>query len=150
MKKATISLYWLVAALVILGLGACRSTQREEAPDIHSVRSGFSWAGTYTGSIPSSGGRMISAFLILNQNDTFDLSYSYVGIPGSNVITRGKFTWDKTESNITLEVKNFPPYYRVGHNKLIQLDRKGKVVTGGQTENYVLKKTESPTGYLRF
>jgi len=83
---------------------------------------------------------MIRVLLILKGNETFELGYSYVNIPGSFFTARDKFKWDKTESNIILKVKNFPPYYRVEANKLILLDNSGKAITGDQAENYVLKK----------
>jgi hypothetical protein len=144
MKKQTFSLLCLVAALAILGLGAIHSIQAEnnnnrEVPDFNIPRISFNWPGPYTGIISASG-RMIGALLYLNGDGTFELSYSYDDIPDGIIFTRGKFEWDKTESNITLDVKDFPPYYRVGENKLTQLDSKGKVITNIQLENYTLEK----------
>jgi len=147
MKKSTLSLLGLIAALAILGLGSCRSIQagnkdNRNAPDFHTTRISLSWSGPYAGSISSSG-RMIDAFLYLNCDDTFELTYSYADIPASFFTAKGKFKWDKTESCITLEVKDFPPYYWVVSNGLIQLDHNGKVITGDKVENYTLKKMES-------
>ena len=140
MKKASLSLYWLVAALVIFGLGACRSTQGENKDNRVISDISSSWSGQYAGTIPSASGRMIRVFLNLHSDDTFNLSYSFVDISNNFFSTRGKFEWDETKSNITLEVENFPPYYKVEFNKLIQLDRDGKAITGDQAENYVLRK----------
>jgi hypothetical protein len=145
MKKITFSLYWLVAALVIFGLCGCRTTQganndSQYAPDFHTIRITLDWGGYYTGTVLSDSGRTISALLVLKDNETFELGYSYDDIPDSFITARGKFKWDKTESNIILKVKNFPPYYRVMSNKLIQLDSNGKVITGDMAENYELKK----------
>jgi uncharacterized lipoprotein NlpE involved in copper resistance len=144
MKKTFFSLFWLFAALAVLGLGSCRSIQSEnmnnqEPPDFHTARISLSWAGPYTGSI-SSGGRIINALLHLNSDDTFELAYSYADMPDSFFTAKGKFKWDKTGSNITLDAKDFPPYYWVVSNGLIQLDSKGQIITGTQAENYVLKK----------
>jgi hypothetical protein len=145
MKKTTFPPYWFAAALVILGLCGCRTTQGANndswyAPDFHTIRITLDWEGYYTGTVISDSGRTISALLFLKDNDTFELGYSYDDIPDSFIAVRGKFKWDKTESNITLKIKDFPPYYRVASNKLIQLDRNGKVITGDMAENYELKK----------
>jgi hypothetical protein len=145
MKKTTYSLYWLVETLFILGLGGCRTPQgvnndSRDVPDFHTTRISLSWNGYYTGTVLSASGRTISTLLILKGNDTFELGYSYDDIPDSFIAAKGKFKWDKTESNITLKVKDFPPYYRVVSRKLIQLDRNGKAITGNLSENYELEK----------
>jgi hypothetical protein len=145
MKKKNFSLYWIVLALIILGLCGCRTTQgansdSRDAPDFHTTRISLSWDGYYTGTVLSDRGRTISTLLILKGNDTFELGYSYDDIPDSFIAARGKFKWDKTESNITLKVKDFPPYYRVVSNKLIQLDRNGEAIKGNLSENYALGK----------
>jgi len=144
MKKSTISFFCLVVSLIIIGLGAIHSIQAEnnndqEMPDLNIPRISFNWSGPYTG-ILSGNGRMVGALLYLNADDTFELSYSYDDLPDRILFTRGKFKWDKTESNITLDVKGFPPFYMVGENRLTQLDSKGKVITGIQVENYALEK----------
>jgi len=140
MKKVNLSLYWLVAVLVILGLGACRSTEGENKDNQVISDISSSWSGQYAGTIPSANGREISVFLNLHSDDTFNLSYSFVGISNNFFSTRGKFEWDETKSNIILKVKNFPPYFRVEANKLILLDNNGKAITDDQAENYMLKK----------
>jgi len=144
MKKSAFSLFCLTAALVILGLGAIRpihaeSNNKREAPDYNIPRISLDWSGPYTGII-SGGGRMIGALLYLSSDNTFELSYSYEDTSDKIIFARGKFEWDKTESNITLDVKNFPPYYRVGENILTQLDSKGNVITDIQLEDYTLEK----------
>ena len=144
MNKSALSFLCLVAAFVILGLGVCLPVQAEnkdyrEVPDFRIPRISFNWSGPYTGII-SAGGRVIGALLYLNPDDTFELSYSYDDTPDRILFTSGRFEWDRTESNITLDVKNFPPYYRVGENKLTQLDSKGNIITGIQLQNYILEK----------
>jgi len=157
MKKTTLSaywliapflsLYWLIAALVILGLGACSSTpagnkNHIKAPDYRATRLCVDWNGPYTGTVFSTSGRTIDALLYLKSNDTFELSYSYEDKPDRTIFTIGKFKWDKTETNIILEVRDFPPYYRVASHKLIPLDSKGKIITNDNVESYGLKKME--------
>jgi len=147
MKKLALPLYWLVAVLVILGLGVCRTVQPEnknnrDAPDYHTTKISLDWCGAYTGIIPSADGRMMNVYLNLFCNDAFELTYSYLDKPGSPFIDMGKFKWDKTESYITLDVKNFPPHYWVVSRRLIQVNRRGKVITGAHGENGLMKRTE--------
>jgi len=147
MKKSAFSLYWLAAGLVFLGLGSCRLIQPEnkynkEAPDYHTTKLALGWVGEYTGIIPSAGGRLMKVYLNLLFNDTYELAYSYLDKPDSHSLAMGKFKWDKTESYITLKIKDFPPYYKVASRRLIQVDRKGKAITGDQGENCLMKKTD--------
>jgi len=145
MTKTTHWLSWLVTALIILGLGACNSTKEvewyiPETVDIHTTRIAASWDGAYTGIIPSTSGNSIYVLIMLNRDDTYMLRYSYVDKPLNIFISRGSFRWDKTGEMITLKVKNLPPYYKVGRNKLIQLDMNGKYITDDLAEGYVLRK----------
>ena len=57
MKKKTYLFSWLITALIILGLGACRSTREvewyiPEVVDIHTTKLVMGWDGVYTGIIP--------------------------------------------------------------------------------------------------
>jgi hypothetical protein len=41
---------------------------------------------------------------------------------------------------ITLEAEdNFPKYYKIEENRLIQLDLNGNIITGELADNYILK-----------
>jgi uncharacterized lipoprotein NlpE involved in copper resistance len=102
------------------------------------------WDGAYTGIIPSASGSGISVLIVLNQNGTFVIGYSYVDRPDNNFSHKGSFKWDKTGEIIILEVKDMPPYYKVASNKLIQLDMNGEYITGALAENYILKKIMPP------
>ncbi|MDR0379793.1 MAG: copper resistance protein NlpE, partial [Candidatus Accumulibacter sp.] len=50
----------------------------------------------------------------------------------------GTFRWDKGRNVIALDAENFPPYYRVGEDRLIQMDMEGNPITGDLADNYVL------------
>jgi len=132
-KKSLVIL--LMVALVISGLTSCVST------DAHNSRSSLDWAGVYTGTIPAADVSGINVRLRLNQDGTFVLSYEYLDRPSNLSEWNGLFTWDKKGSTITLKtVKELPPYYKVEENRLIQLDMKGKPITGNLADNYVLTK----------
>jgi len=145
MKKITHLLSWLITALIILGLGACPSNKEAEwyipeVIDMHTTRLVGSWDGVYTGIIPSAGGMSIDVLIMLNRDDTYMLRYSYVSKPENIFAYTGSFKWDKNEEMIILKLKDLPPYYKVGQNKLIQLDMNGKYITDELAEGYVLRK----------
>jgi uncharacterized lipoprotein NlpE involved in copper resistance len=150
MKETTISFSRLIAALIIFGLGACRSTQEAVDTDIsgkvyiHNPRISVDWTGLYTGTIPAADAPGIDVFIWLYNDDTCFLRYCYVDRPGSEFFYKGPFKWNDAGNIITLDVKDVPPFYLVGENRLTQLDMKGKVITGNLAENYVLKKGEQP------
>ena len=136
-KKAIV--FFLLAALVIFGLNSCASTKGIDDP--HNARNSLDWAGVYTGTIPSASGTGINVRLRLFKDQRFELSYEYRDKPDGNYYWIGPFQWDKDGNVIILkDVKELPPYYKVEENKLIQLDMKGKRITGSLADNYVLKK----------
>jgi uncharacterized lipoprotein NlpE involved in copper resistance len=131
----------LAAALAVFGLGACRSTSNSQAVDAaHNSRNSVNWEGVYTGTIPAADGEGIKVELVLNLDETYEISYEYIGKPG--IFTeKGAFKWDEAGGVITLDTGDMPPYYRVGENILIQLDMGGNAITGSLADNYVLRKT---------
>jgi uncharacterized lipoprotein NlpE involved in copper resistance len=146
MKKTTLSFSLLFAVLAVLGLNSC-STQtgdNKSRIDTHTSRMSLDWDGAYTGIIPSASGSGISVLIVLNQNGTFEIGYSYVDKPEHNFTQKGSFKWDKTGEIIILKVKDMPPYYKAASNKLIQLDMNGKYITGALAENYILEKIIPP------
>jgi uncharacterized lipoprotein NlpE involved in copper resistance len=147
MKKKNYLLVWLIPALIIIGLGACRSTKEKEVEwyipevvDIHTTKLVMGWDGAYTGIIPSASSMGIDVLIMLNYDDTYMLRYKYVDKPEKIYTSKGSFKWDKSEEMIILPVKNLPPYYKVGQNKLIQLDMNGKYITDDLAEGYILRK----------
>jgi len=127
----------LMAALAISGLDSCRSNQRV---DIHNSKNSVDWDGVYTGTIPSASGTGINVRLKLNTDQSFELRYEYPDKSDKPFNWAGSFQWDVTGNIITLAVADAPPHYKVGENKLIQLDMKGKPISGKLADNYVLKK----------
>jgi uncharacterized lipoprotein NlpE involved in copper resistance len=148
MKKSTFFFSLPIAVLIVLGLGACHSDQKavdmdtSKFQDIHTSRISLNWDGVYTGIIPSADGPGINVHIRLNLDDTFELWYFYGGKRENTYHSKGPFKWNNAENIIILKVKDWPPYYRVGQNKLTQLDMNGKVITSALAENYVLKKLE--------
>ncbi|MDR0472713.1 MAG: copper resistance protein NlpE [Treponema sp.] len=148
MKRILLSLYWVTAALIILGQGSCRSKQEmvwyksagRNASDFHTSKISLDWDGVYTGTIPSASGLDIDVLIMLNFDGTYSLRRSPVDRPENVVNSTGTFKWDKYEEMIILKIKDWPPYYKPVTNKLIQLDADGKYFTGDLAGRYVLKK----------
>jgi uncharacterized lipoprotein NlpE involved in copper resistance len=136
-KKSLVSL--LMATIVIFGLASCVSSRGID--NAHNSKNSLDWAGVYTGTTPSASGSGINVRLMLSQDETFVLQYEYLDRPNNQFNSTGSFTWDKKGNIITLKIeKEVPPYYKVEENRLIQLDMKGKPITGDLADNYVLTK----------
>lgn len=124
------------AALAIFGLGACVSEPMDRA---HNSRNSVNWEGVYTGTIPAADGPGINVQLTLDVDETYEISYEYID-KSESFVAAGKFTWDESEGIIMLDAPDLPPYYKVGEGILIQLDMRGKPISGGLAERYILRK----------
>ena len=129
---------FLLVAAAISGLVSCHSNQK--SVDTHNSKISLDWAGVYTGTIPSASGSGIDVRLKLNQDQTYELRYEYVGKPDNTFTLTGSFKWNDTGDTVNLGIADTPSYYKIAENKLIQLDMKGNLITGNLTDDYVLKK----------
>ena len=100
------------------------------------------WQGTYKGVTPCADCEGIETEIILKNDLSYTLKTKYLGKGDGKVFQEaGSFVWDKTGGIISLEgLKGSPSQYKVGENKLIQLDMEGNVITGDLAEKYVLTK----------
>ncbi len=100
------------------------------------------WQGTYKGVTPCADCEGIETEIVLNADLTFTLKTKYLGKGDGKVFQEaGNFIWDKTGGIISLEgLKGRPSQYKVGENRLIQLDMEGKIISGDLAEKYVLTK----------
>ena len=117
----------LMAVLAISGLGSCLSKT-------------IDWVGVYTGTIPAADGEGINVRMKLNKDNTYELTYDYIGKPEYTFTFNGSFKWNDTKDIINIEIADAPSYYKVAKDKLIQLDMEGKPITGSFADMYVLKK----------
>jgi len=108
----------------------------------HNSQNSLDWAGTYKGVTPCADCEGIETEIVLNADLIFTLKAKYLGKGDGKVFQEaGSFVWDKTGGIISLEgFKGGPSQYKVGENRLIQLDMEGNVITGDLAEKYVLKK----------
>jgi len=108
--------------------------------DIHNAKIIFDWDGVYKGVLPAAEGPGIDVCLKLNKDESYELMYKYLNNPEKLFIWAGSFNWNKLGNIITLNIANTPVYYKVAENKVIQLDKKRKPITGKFAVNYVLRK----------
>jgi uncharacterized lipoprotein NlpE involved in copper resistance len=97
------------------------------------------WEDIYEGVIPAADGPGIEVQIALYSDDTFILQYRYIDKEDTIFRHEGNFTWDKSKKIITLDIENVPPYYQMEDDRLIQLDMKGKRITGPLADHYILK-----------
>ena len=124
-RKIFVSL--LLAAVAVFGLGSCLSKN-------------IDWVGVYTGTTPAADVEGINVRMKLNKDNTFELTYEYIGKPENTFTFNGSFKWNDTKDTINIEIADAPSYYKVAENKLIQLDMAGKPITGQFADMYVLTK----------
>lgn len=138
MKKI---MFVLLAGFCAIGISACASSGAVDAA--HNSRNSLNWDGVYAGMIPAADGPGINVEITLHPGETYELSYQYVDRGDARYTYDGSFKWDRNGNVITLnslESENIPSHYRVGEDQLIQLDLKGKPITGELADNYILKK----------
>jgi len=127
----------IIIILLSTGIGACSSTN--PAKTVHNSRISLDWEGSYAGIIPAADAPGISVQITLRADQSFTIVYNYIDRPGI-AAESGTFSWDEAGNIITLKHTTFPPHYKVGENHLLQLDMKGKKITGSLADQYVLKK----------
>jgi len=144
--KKTIYVASIIAVLFI-NLASCTSKSgSKEAQDgvvidaAHNSRNSLDWDGIYTGIIPCADCEGIKVQITLNFDETYQVSYLYLGKSDIPETFSGKFTWDAAGRTITLDTENFPSRYKVGENRLILLDMEGNLITGQHADMYVLTK----------
>ncbi|MFN1217410.1 copper resistance protein NlpE [Chryseobacterium kwangjuense] len=97
------------------------------------------WPGTYEAVVPCADCPGIKTSLTLNNNKTFSITEEYID-RNSKSEDKGTFEWDSAGSMITLKGKTASYKYKVGENKLFQLDMDGKEITGPNKDLYIFKK----------
>ncbi len=108
----------------------------------HNSQNSLDWSGTYKGVTPCADCEGIETEITLNTDLTYIIKTKYLGKGDGKVFEeKGSFVWDKNGSTISLkDLKGRPSHYKVGENRLIQLDMEGKVITGDLADKYVLIK----------
>jgi len=128
MNLKTFVIFFLMAALVILGLGSCLSNKGPN--DAHNSKNNVDWEGEYIGTVVSDSGVVLNVRLRLNRDQSFEYNCEYLDKSHDPINFRGPFQWDDAGSIIIIDVIDAPTQYKVVKDKLIRLD----------VYNYELKK----------
>jgi uncharacterized lipoprotein NlpE involved in copper resistance len=141
-------IFCAAAACLLTGFTACTKEDdkapEQEVPAANAIeaagnpQNNLSWEGVYSGIIPAADAQGIEVIIKLGYDKTFSASYKYIDKTGSGFETNGTFQWNKSGTIIALDTEDIPPYYKVGKNKLIQLDLDGNEITGELADYYIL------------
>lgn len=110
--------------------------------DTHNSQNSIDWQGTYKGITPCADCEGIETEITLNENLSYVMKTKYLGKGDGKIFEeKGNFVWDKSGGSITLKgLKDRLSNYKVGENRLIQLDMNGTIISGALAEKYVLAK----------
>ena len=149
--KSFISIFSIIC--ILFGLNAFKSRSKQQADTSVEVqlatgdnsRTSVDWDGTYFGVVPCADCPGIETRITLNKDGTYQISWKYQDKGDEVFQNAGSFQWDDKGGVITLgnfDKDFFPNQYRVGENRLFQLDKEGNRITGELAEKYILSKVE--------
>lgn len=125
-----------------------QSTDEAQQPEIgiideHTSQNSLDWAGTYSGIMPCADCEGIETELTLNNDNTYTLKTSYLGVeePADETLT-GSFTWE--DGNIIklggISDNSRSPFVKVEENRVRYLGLQRNVITGELESYYILSK----------
>ena len=142
-------IFVLSIACLLFSLNACKSkggnANQTQITTGDNTKDCLDWKGRYSGVTPCADCDGIEVTIILKENNTYEITWYYLGKGGIFYGREGKFKWNSTDSIITLEdmeADTVPTMYKVCENHLLQLDLKGQVVTGEHADDYILNKVQ--------
>lgn len=143
--------------LTVIFLLACKSQQpsvnslegmQEQTGVIdllHNSKNSLDWMGTYSGILPCADCMGIQTTIVLNEDNTFEKSFIYLGKSAGVQYQKGSFTWLEDGSSISIiNLDGANKTYKVEENQLRLLDLKGKKIEGHLEKDYLLQKSQSP------
>lgn len=109
--------------------------------DEHNSKNSLDWHGQYESVIPCADCPGIKVNITLHDDNRFDMIYSYLE---RNVTANyaGDIIWSEDGNNITLMDGEFKTMYKVGENRLIQLDTEGNEIKSNIADAYIIKKIQ--------
>ncbi|WP_305043287.1 copper resistance protein NlpE [Geoalkalibacter sp.] len=143
MKNLRSPLILLILAWFGAGCAPQVSAPLPPVVDGHTSRIALDWPGVYAGVLPCADCAGIDTRLRLNADLTYVLETRYLGKDERVFARRGFFVWAEDGNIIHLRgLEDGPVSYRVGENRLFQLDRQGRGIEGPLAETYVLNRAE--------
>ena len=143
MKKST-SIVLLSVFLSVLS--ACTSSETKNQVGADSAlyegdnsRVSLDWEGNYEGTLPCADCPGIITVVNLTKENIFTMYLDYME-KNTKMTDTGNFTWDESGSIIHLKGKSTDVKYKVGENRLIQLDLEGNAIDGPMKDAFNLTK----------
>lgn len=116
----------------------------QELKDEHTSKNSLDWSGIYSGVLPCADCEGIETELIINEDGTYKLTTSYMGVKDSMSETiEGKFVWQEDGNSIKLEgiaEGSRSPFFKIEENSVRYLDMEGNKIEGELENFYVLAK----------
>jgi uncharacterized lipoprotein NlpE involved in copper resistance len=106
----------------------------------HTSKNSLDWNGTYQGILPCADCEGIQTEILLNPDQTYTKSETYLGKGENAFVTEGKFNWSESGNEISLQNQDSPTSYKVVENALMALDSDGNIIEGQLKEKYRLDK----------
>ena len=139
----------LASLIIAFALLSCNNPQKSvinQLPIADNSRTSLDWAGTYHGIVPCADCEGIETLLSIQNDLSYTLKTKYLGKESQIFESAGTFSWNEQGGIIQLKDSKDATqstFYQVGENQLIQLDMKGKKITGELANNYSLKKADN-------
>ncbi len=113
------------------------NNQEKVKIDEHSSKMALDWNGLYKGMLPCASCPGILTTIKLNNDETFEKTDVYLETKIGKFTEKGKFTFSKDGNKVILKYSDGSKnVYALGENRLIMLDKDGKI--GGS--DYELRK----------
>ncbi len=106
---------------------------------IHTSQNSLDWQGTYEGVIPCADCPGIKTTVELKNDETFAYQATYLERDFA-LTDSGTFMWHNHGSIIHIQGEKTDMKFKVGENRLFQLDQNDEQITGELAEYYILTK----------
>ncbi|WDF66920.1 copper resistance protein NlpE [Sphingobacterium oryzagri] len=97
--------------------------------------------GTYAGTIPCDDCEGIETTLVINNNETFKISTQRLGSQ-QQTNDNGRYTLEENGGTLHLRAKDTDLKLKIAKDKLLHLDKDGKVIEGTLANQYIYKKVK--------
>lgn len=140
--------YLLLSILIIFTAISCESkkdetvkSQPSEVVDEHNAKNSLDYLGVYKGVLPCADCEGIETLIVLNEDETYEITRKYLGKDENVFSDMGSYVWQEDGNTLEFEDTNSnTSYYFVSENKLIALDEDKNKISGALAKNYELEK----------
>ncbi|NMA73921.1 MAG: copper resistance protein NlpE [Bacteroidales bacterium] len=148
MKKNLFLLLLMVAVVACSGGTKKQQVAEEEGiesvdivDDGHYAENSLDYWGVYKGTLPAADGPGIETTLVINDDDTFNLTSVYVD-RNTTIEEKGTYTLEKGYMTLSFDGDQEAQYYFIGENRATRLNADKEFIAGELADQYVLNKVE--------